>query len=125
MSGRIVAEVLDYAPEDLTDSQFLTLIALAESARDQTRTTKTTTAKVARRIRRSPGTVRNAIVELTRRALIAPTGRPMRGHAQDYRLHQLEAHHRATTVSFLEVTRSPTDTDHDRVTPRDDTSACG
>lgn len=97
MSGRIVGEVMDYAPEDLTDSQFLTLLALAESARDNTRITHTNTAQIARRARRSPGTVRNAIVELTRRALIAPQGKARRGHAQDYRIHPLEAHHRAAT----------------------------
>lgn len=99
MSGKIVGEVMDYAPDDLTDSQLLTLIALAESARDTTRVTHTNTNEIARRARRSPGTVRNAIVELTRRALIAPQGKAHRGHAQDYRIHPLEAHHRATTAT--------------------------
>lgn len=101
MSGRIVGEVLRYAPDDLTETQRWVLLALAESVRDRpagNRITRTNVAEVAALTRRAPGTVRNALVELTRRALIAPQGKASRGHAQDYRIHPLEAHHRATTA---------------------------
>lgn len=100
MSGKIVGEVLRYAPSDLTETQRWVLLALAESVREKpagNRVTRTNVAEVADLTRRSPGTVRNALMELTRRALIAPQGKAHRGHAQDYRIHPLEAHHRATT----------------------------
>lgn len=101
MSGKIVGEVLDYAPDDLTDAELLVLVALAENARDtgpDARITKTSAAAIAKRVRRSPGTVQNVLVELRRRGLIAAQHKASRGHAQNYRIHQLEAHHRATTT---------------------------
>ena len=100
MSGKILGEVLRHAPEDLTETQRWVLLALAESVRDRpvgNRITRTNVDEVAYLTRRSTGSVRNALMELTRRALIAPQGRAHRGHAQDYRIHPLEAHHRATT----------------------------
>lgn len=105
MSGRIVAEVLDYAPEDLTIAQRFVLVALAESARDQgptARVSRTNTTKIAQQTGIAPGTVRNALSELARRGLIRPQhehSKVGRGRlAQDYRIHQLEAHHRAVAA---------------------------
>ena len=101
MSGRIVGEVLENAPEDLTPAELLTLIALAEDAHDKTRhAAYSDVATLARKIRRPPGTVRNALSELTRRGLIVPTrtGGVGRGkYHQEYDLVRLHPHHRETT----------------------------
>jgi len=101
VSGKIMGEVMRYAPDDLTETQYRVLMALAESARDHNRTTKTNTVEVAMLARRKIGTVRNAISELTRRCLIYPVhphsevGRGRK--AQDYRIVELHAYHRAAT----------------------------
>lgn len=111
VSGKIIGEVFRYAPEDLTETQFRVLLVLAESARDKTRISRTNTAEIADMARRSQGTVRNAIMELTRRCLVYPVGgKARRGHAQDYRIVELHAHHRAATsrpkASLLEMTQT-------------------
>ena len=105
MSGKIVSEVLRYAPEDLTIAQRFVLVALAESARDQgpaARVSRTNTTEIARQTGIAAGTVRNALSELARRGLIRPQHEHKkvgRGRlAQDYRIHQLEAHHRAVAA---------------------------
>lgn len=130
MSGRIVAEVMDYAPEDLRDSEFLVLLALAESARDHNRTSRTNTKEIARRSRRSEGTVRNAIMGLTRRCLIYPVHNQAslgsrKRIAQDYRIVQLESHHRAATMRFGVTSRDDTKDEPKSevgVTPRSDSN---
>lgn len=99
MSGRIVQEVLKYAPEDLTKQQLLVFVALAESARERDRTARfhVTVAELAHKTRSTPGTVKNALGELSRRGLIKPLHQARAGLAQNYRLHELQEHHRRAT----------------------------
>lgn len=124
MSGRIVREVMDNAPLDLTTAELLVLIALAEDARDNTRhAERCDVESLVYRTRLKPGTVRNALSTLVRRALIHPTmDRVYRGGKhQEYDLTRLYPHHRDTTINGTNVsppndmprhspmTRSPVD----------------
>ncbi|MBT56563.1 MAG: hypothetical protein CMF72_24585 [Mameliella sp.] len=73
MSGRIVGEILDNAPEDLTTAELLVLIAIGEDARDRDRRSQYSDLEsLTRRTRLKPGTVRNALSTLTRRAILDP-----------------------------------------------------
>ena len=124
MSGKIVGEVMRYAPDDLTVAQRFVLVALAESAHDhgtQPRTSRTNSKEIAANTGLKEGTVRNALSELVRRCLIQPLHNHSKiGHnklTQQYRLAQLHAHHRAATASL------PSDTEalaqrHSPVTPK-------
>lgn len=105
MSGAIVNEVLEHAPEDLTAAQMLVLVALAEDARErgpyarQSRF-ESSVENLMRRTRLKAGTVRNALAELVGRGLIAPlNGRARPGIVQHYRIAQLAEHHRRTTAA--------------------------
>lgn len=98
MSGRIVGEVLDNAPEDLTNAELLVLVAIAEDARDRDRRAAfSDTESLVRRSRQKPGTVRNALSSLVQRGLIVPqVDRVHRGgRHQEYTIVKLEHHHRA------------------------------
>lgn len=98
MSGRIVGEVLDNAPEDLTNAELLVLIAIAEDARDRDRLAAySDTESLVRRSRQKPGTVRNAVSSLTHRGLIVPQRDRVHrgGKHQEYKVTQLGHHHRA------------------------------
>lgn len=99
MSGRLVGEVLDYAPTDLTPAERLVLICLAEAARDKDRTARqgTSAAAVANRTCLTIGTVKNALSSLAQRAIIQPQHKARRGLAQDYKLTELSEYHRFTT----------------------------
>lgn len=97
MSGRIVGEVLDNAPEDLTDLELKVLLALAESARQDTRiaTHKTTRDALAYRTRSSAVSVKKVLRTLRDRGLIKPVnGTAHRGKAQHYQLMKLTPDHR-------------------------------
>lgn len=97
MSGRIVGEVLDNAPDDLTTAELLVLIAIAEDARDTTRLAeRSDLVSLVYRTRLKPGTVRNTLSTLTRRGLvIATVDRVHRGGKhQEYRIPKLQPHHR-------------------------------
>lgn len=97
MSGRIVGEVFDNAPEDLTTGELLVFLALAEDARDRTRRAEYSDLEsLVRRTRLKPGTVRNALSTLSKRALIVPLRDKVHrgGHHQEYELARLEHHHR-------------------------------
>ncbi len=98
MSGRIVGEILDNAPEDLTRLELLTLIALAEAAREPSRiaTHKTTRDALADRTRSTPATMKNVLRNLRDRGLIKVTnGTAHRGKAQHYEVMKLTPEHRA------------------------------
>lgn len=89
MSGRIVGEVLKFAPEDLTQLELLVLVALAEEARDKDRTAlyNTRAEDIATRVRSTPSSVRNALGRLRQRGLLVPLHeRAYRGLAQQYKL---------------------------------------
>ena len=110
MSGRLVKDVLQYAPTDLTDKERLVLIALAEDARDRDRIARFITIdQIADYVGSTPGSVRNIISRLTSRALIQPTiRRTDRTRRQQYRVAFLTPEHRHATVrnaSPPEVTR--------------------
>lgn len=99
MSGRIVGEVFDSAPEDLKPAELLTLLAIAEDARDRDRLARySDVASLVIRTRMAPGTIRNALSELTRRGLIiAQRDRVHRGGAhQEYVVADLHDARRAT-----------------------------
>lgn len=98
MSGRIVGEVLDHAPEDLTTAELLVLIAIGEDARDRDRRANFSDLEtLVTRTRLKPGTVRNALSTLAGRALIVPQlERVHRGGAhQEYVVSKLNHGHRA------------------------------
>ena len=102
MSGRIVGQILDNAPTDLRHAEFLTLIALGEDARERDRTARGCDVEtLVRRTRLKPGTVRNALAELTHRGLIKPLhtriGRGTGKH-QQYVLTELHEGHREATI---------------------------
>lgn len=89
MSGRIVGEVLDNAPVDLTQLELLVLVAIAEEARDRDRTAlyNTSAEKIAERVRSTPSSVRNALGRLRQRCLLIPLHEKVhRGLAQQYKL---------------------------------------
>lgn len=102
MSGRIVGQVLEHAPEDLRTAEFLTLVALAEDARERDRTAlRCDVESLVRRTRLKAGTVRNALAELTHRGLIKPVhtrvGRGT-GRHQQYVLIELHEGHREAVI---------------------------
>lgn len=107
MSGRLVGEVLDHAPEDLTVAERFVYAALAEAARDKDRIAryKCSSADLAHRTGLKEGTVRNALTELAGRGLIrrliAKTHKGAGGKHQEYELCKLGAHHRFTTIRDL------------------------
>lgn len=100
MSIRLIVEVLDHAPADLTSQERLVLVVLAEGARDHTRTCWPGMDLLAHRTGLDASNVRRALDRLTRRgyALRVPLGtdkhgRPVyayRGHATAYRVPELE-----------------------------------
>lgn len=98
MSGRIVKEVLEHAPQSLRPTDMLVLISLAESARDGDRTTRggaASASTIAFRARTTEGSVRNSLSRLVGRALIKPVHeRARRGLAQQYVLTELFDYHR-------------------------------
>jgi DNA-binding MarR family transcriptional regulator len=97
MSGRIVGEVFDNAPESLRSAEFLVLLALAEDARDRDRLARFSDANtLTTRTRLAPGTVRNALAVLTRRGLIKPTRRAQTGTHQEWQITELYDYHRST-----------------------------
>lgn len=109
MSGRIVGEVLDHAPEDLTESERWVLVAIAEAARDKDRIARyeTDVETLARRTQRSPGTVRNCLSSLTSKGLIKPLLAAHRGKVQHYQVAKLEQHHRFITYQDAGSTHRP------------------
>lgn len=101
MSGRIVGEVLDHAPEDLTILELAVLVALAEVANDRTRlaTYKTSAEQIAHRVRSTPSSVKSALFRLRHRGLIVGLhDKPRRGLAQEYSIPKL---HEATRRAVL------------------------
>lgn len=98
MSGRLVKEVLENAPETLSRLELLVLVSLAESARDHDRATRGSNAAaavVAHRVRAPIPSVRNALGSLRQRALIKPMhAHARRGLAQQYVLAELHEWHR-------------------------------
>lgn len=97
MSGRIVGEVLENAPEDLTLSELVVLLAIAEDARDKDRLARFSDLEnLQRRTRIKPGTIRNALSQLTQRGLLAPQVAHVHrgGSHQEYVIPKLEGHHR-------------------------------
>lgn len=101
MSGRIVGDVFDHAPEDLKPAELLVLLALAEDARDRDRRAAySDVATLRRRTRLAPGTIRNALSTLTARCLIEPTYDVVHrgGQHQEYVVAKLNGHHRSLRI---------------------------
>lgn len=98
MSGRLVKEVLENAPETLTQLELLVLVSIAESARDGDRTTRGgsgSAAVVAHRVRAHESSVRRTLARLVETGLLKPVHeRAHRGKAQLYRLTELHDWHR-------------------------------
>lgn len=98
MSGRIASDVLAYAPADLTTAELLVLTALALDAREKDRVARFSDVETLENLTRlKPGTIRNALSSLARRALIIPTkDRVYRGGAhQEYLVARLSPEHRS------------------------------
>jgi DNA-binding MarR family transcriptional regulator len=100
MSGRLVGEVLKYAPADLTQLEMLVLVSLADSVKNGDRTAKfyASNDHIADRVRSTPASVRNVIAKLVQRGLIVPQiEKCHRGVAQQYEItHMSEATLKAT-----------------------------
>lgn len=100
MSGRLVGEVLQYAPIDLRMLDRFVLVALAESANDKDRIARHNSSgdAIATRICSTPSSVRNALGRLRQRGLIVPQlDRTKPGQSQEWRLVQLDQTHRVST----------------------------
>lgn len=100
MSGRIVGEVLDNAPADLTQLEMLILVALAEEARDGDRKAlyNTTSEALAFRARSTPASVRNALARLKQRGLVIPLhAKVYKGKAQQYQIPKMNKATRSAT----------------------------
>lgn len=69
MGIKLIVEVLDHAPKDLTAAELLVLIAIAEEANDLTREAWPGMAKLARRVRMAPVSVRHVFDRLRDRKL--------------------------------------------------------
>lgn len=124
MSGRIVGEVLDHAPDDLRRLDFDVLIALAEDAFDSDRTARKrcSSDELAYRVRSTPGSVRNALTRLQKRGLIRPVHKVVGpGRQQNWIVSKLSSYHRegARIIPLTrnqEVTRDEAETHHHEVT---------
>lgn len=101
MSGRLVGEVLRYAPHDLTQLELLVLVSLAEAVKGNERVSRyySSSDHIADRVRSTPPSVRNVIAKLTQRGLIVPLiEKCNRGVAQQYEIPRMnDATRRATT----------------------------
>jgi hypothetical protein len=99
VSGRIVEQVLEHAPADLRPAELMILVVIAEDARERDRVSRFSDLEnLTRRSRLKPGTIRNALSELTARALITPTlDRAHTGRHQEYRVADLKPEHRQAT----------------------------
>lgn len=100
MSGRIASEVYANAPADLTQAELTVYALLALDAREADRVARYSDVETLTRLSRlKPGTVRNALSELTSRALIHPLVKQVHrgGKHQEYRLEKLHDHHRGAT----------------------------
>jgi len=89
MSGRLVGEVLKYAPTDLRMLDRFVLVALAEAASptDRTARFKVTQDHLADKLQSTPSSIRNALMRLRQRALIIPLfEKPRKGLAQNWRI---------------------------------------
>ncbi len=81
MSIRLIVEVLDHAPADLTPSERLVLVVLAEDANDVTREGWPGMDKISRRTGLQPDSVRRVLQRLAKRGLEirVPIGKDKRG----------------------------------------------
>lgn len=98
MSGRIVGEVVRWAPRDLTPTQRLVLVTLAERAFDGDRTARKSVRKIADEVGVSARTATRALSELAYRGLIVRK-MPFTGPdaVQVYYLAPLSPEHRRAT----------------------------
>jgi predicted transcriptional regulator len=97
VSGRIVGEVLDHAP-DLPETEWRVLIALAEDANDRDRIARySSTERLSERVRRARGSVHNALSNLAAKGIIRPLLKAHRGRIQHYEIARLSADHRFVT----------------------------
>jgi hypothetical protein len=98
MSGRLVAEVQQYAPTDLRPLDFMVLTALAQLAKDTDRIARygCGASQLAELVRptSTPSSIGNALARLTSRGLIRPLLKARRGLHQEYEIARLAEHHR-------------------------------
>jgi len=101
MSGRIVREVLEHAPEDLTTGEMLVFITLAEAARESSRAVCEPATEIAARARVSVSTVNKTTYELHRRGLLSRTNKARTGVTQRYEIAPLRPEHRFATTRSI------------------------
>lgn len=123
MSGRIVGEVLDHAPDDLRPLDFRVLICLAEDAFDSDRTARRRCSadELAYRARSTPGSVRHALKRLADRALIRPVHAKVGpGKQQNWVITPLSSYHRegARVIHLTRDRQESHDDPPEHVTPR-------
>jgi hypothetical protein len=118
MSGRIVGEVFDHAPDDLRRLDFDVLLALAEDAFDSDRTARRRCSadELAYRVRSTPGSIRQALARLKARGLIRPVHKAVGpGRQQNWTIPQLSSYHREG-ARIIPLTRDPEITRRDPLT---------
>lgn len=89
MSGRLVGEVLKYAPYELRLLDRFVLVALAEAANDRDRIARygVTQEELSDKLQATEGSIRNALSRLRHWGLIVPLyDKPRRGLAQNWRI---------------------------------------
>lgn len=113
MSGRLVADVLEHAPEDLSPAAMLVLVSLAECARDKDRRARfhCSVDDLARRTRLTPGTVRNTLAQLVKRGILRRIHARVHkgGKHQEYEIAALSERHRFATMTPLPAPKKPTE----------------
>jgi DNA-binding PadR family transcriptional regulator len=101
VSGRIASQVYEYAPEDLTQAELTVLACLSLDAREADRMARYSDLEsLVHLTRLRPGTIRNALSELTKRGLITPKLEHVHrgGKHQIYHVTKLQAHHRNVSL---------------------------
>jgi hypothetical protein len=121
MGVRLIREVLDHAPSDLTPAELVVLLVLAHDARDSTRECWPGIDTIAERARMHPTSLRrmftrwgNRVPPMEVRVAIGKTadGRPLyaaRGHRTVYRLPDLAPIGATTGSAFEGERRNPDD----------------
>lgn len=108
MSGRLVRDVLTYAPEDLSKTELLVLVCLAEDARDTDRIAHfITVEQVSDRARISPPMVKKTLHRLQEVGLIRGTvAKPGYRRRQLYQITKLGPEDRHATVKKKSRTKT-------------------
>lgn len=110
MSWRIVDEVLDHSPKDLTPGERLVLVVLASHANDQTRICWPGMDNIVRRTGMHEDTIRRAINQLRDHGLLQRRNVAHRGARTEYQISALRSPVRPDETSGRTAGESPDET---------------